>query len=118
VVENDQQVREAAVQLLEDLGYITAWAVDATGALKLIEDDPDRFDVVFSDVVLPGPMDGIDLLREVRQRVPSLPVIMATGYSGVLTESGSETFELLRKPYSIEALSQLIRKVQRQRLAP
>jgi len=61
---------------------------------------------------------GIDLLREIRQREPTLPVILATGYSGILTEIGSETFELLRKPYSIEALSQLIRKVQRQRLAP
>jgi CheY-like chemotaxis protein len=117
VVEDNQQVREAAVQLLEDLGYTTAWAADATSALKLIGDDPDRFDVVFSDVVMPGPMDGVDLLREVRRRVPALPVILATGYSDVLAQGGSETFEFLRKPYSIEALSQLIRKVQRRRLA-
>ncbi len=118
VVEDNQQVREAAVQLLEDLGYTTAWAADGTSALKLIEDDPDRFDVVFSDVVMPGPMNGVDLLREIRGRVPALPVILATGYSDVLAQGGgSQSFELLLKPYSIEALSQLIRKVQRQRLA-
>jgi signal transduction histidine kinase/CheY-like chemotaxis protein len=118
VVEDNQQVREAAVQLLEDLGYTTAWAADGTSALKLIEDDPDRFDVVFSDVVMPGPMNGVDLLREIRGRVPALPVILATGYSDVLAQGGgSQSFELLLKPYSIEALSQLIRKIQGQRLA-
>jgi signal transduction histidine kinase/CheY-like chemotaxis protein len=118
VVEDNQQVREAAVQLLQDLGYTTAWAADATSALKLVENDPDRFDVIFSDVVMPGPMDGMDLLRAVKQRVPGLPVILATGYSDALAQGGNEAFELLRKPYSIEALSQLIRKVQRRRLAP
>ena len=111
VVEDNQQVRESAVQLLEDLGYTTAWAADAASALKLIDADPDRFDVVFSDVVMPGPMDGVGLLRELRCRLPALPVILATGYSDILAEGGDETFELLRKPYSIEALSHLIRKV-------
>ena len=56
-------------QLLQDLGYETTWAANAVEALTLLEEDASRFDVVFSDVVMPG-MSGVELGREIRQRYP------------------------------------------------
>jgi hypothetical protein len=75
VVEDNIEVGQFATQLLQDLGYETIWAVNANEALELLEQDAKRFDVVFSDVVMPG-MSGIELGRELRQRYPSLPVVL------------------------------------------
>ena len=69
VVEDNRDVGEFSTQLLDDLGYRTMLAIDAKSALSLIQENPDRFDLVFSDVVMPG-MNGIDLGKEVRRRWP------------------------------------------------
>jgi len=87
VVEDNLEVGQFATQLLQDLGYETAWAANATEALDLLENNHTRFDVVFSDVVMPG-MSGIELGREIRQRYPALPVVLTSGYSHVLAEEG------------------------------
>ena len=68
------------------------------------------FDVVFSDVVMPG-MTGVDLAREIRRRHFDLPVVLTSGYSQVLSQNGSYGFELLQKPYSIEQLAAVLHKV-------
>jgi YesN/AraC family two-component response regulator len=65
---------------------------------------------VFSDVVMPG-MNGIDLARRIREEHHDLPVLLASGYSHVLAQNGTYGFELLQKPYSVEDLSRLLRKV-------
>jgi len=62
---------------------------------------------VFSDVVMAGEMDGVDLAREVRRRHPSLPVLLATGYAQTVERLGSE-FPILRKPYRLAELSQAV----------
>ena len=72
------------------------------------------FDVVFSDVVMPG-MSGIELGQEIRLRYPDLPVILTSGYSHVLAEEGRHGFELLQKPYAAEELSRVLRRVSRHR---
>ncbi|GJE43257.1 response regulator [Methylobacterium soli] len=87
---------------------------EAQSALVLLAEDELRFDVVFTDVVMPG-MSGIELGREIRRLYPGLPVVLASGYSTVLAEKGHDGFELLRKPYSVEAISRVLRKVIRQR---
>jgi len=110
VVEDNLEVGQFATQLLQDLGYETAWAANATEALDLLENDPTRFDVVFSDVVMPG-VSGIELGREIRQRHPSLPVVLTSGYSHVLAEEGRHGFELLHKPYAVEDVSRVLRRV-------
>ena len=66
--------------------------------------------MVFSDVVMPG-MNGIDLAQEIRRRHHDLPVVLTSGYSHVLAQNGTYGFELLHKPYSVEQLSRLLRKV-------
>ena len=109
LVEDNPDVGAFATQALEELGYRTVWAVDAEGALLELERIPFRFDVVFSDVVMPG-MNGVDLACEIRRRQPGLPVVLASGYSDVLAAEGSHGFELLKKPYSVADLSRILRR--------
>jgi signal transduction histidine kinase/CheY-like chemotaxis protein len=110
VVEDNAEVGTFAVQSLRDLGYVTVLATNAEEALVELQQDADRFDVVFTDVVMPG-MTGIDLAHEIRRQHHDLPVLLASGYSHVLAQNGTYGFELLHKPYSIENLSRLLRKV-------
>ena len=109
VVEDNTDVGTFATQTLAELGYVTVWAANAAEALIELERDADRFDVVFSDVVMPG-MNGIDLAQEVRRLHHDLPVVLASGYSHVLAQNGTYGFELLHKPYSVEQLSRILRK--------
>jgi PleD family two-component response regulator len=67
LVEDNTQVGEFARQLLDNLGYVATWAPNATAALQILEEDPSRFDTVFSDVVIPG-MNGVELDQEIRRR--------------------------------------------------
>ena len=108
VVEDNVEVGRFSTQLLQDLGYVTTWAANAGEALKLLE-EVDGFDVVFSDVVMPG-MGGVELGEEIRRRHPGLPVILTSGYSHVLAEEGRHGFELLHKPYAAEELSRVLRR--------
>ncbi len=110
VVEDNQDVGTFATQTLAELGYVTVWAANAQEAFAELAQDADRFDVVFSDVVMPG-MNGIDLAHEIRRQYHDLPVLLASGYSHVLAQNGTYGFELLHKPYSVEQLSRLLRKV-------
>jgi PAS domain S-box-containing protein len=108
LVEDNTQVGEFAKHLLEDLGYATTWAANAQAALRILETEASRFDVVFSDVVMPG-MSGVELGQEIRRRWPDLRVILTSGYSHVLAKGGARGFDLLHKPYSVEGLSQVLR---------
>jgi DNA-binding NtrC family response regulator len=109
VVEDNVEVGQFSTQLLQDLGYETTWAASADEALKLLS-EVSGFDAVFSDVVMPG-MSGVELGREIRRRHPGLPVVLTSGYSHVLAEEGRHGFELLHKPYAVEELSRILRKV-------
>jgi PAS domain S-box-containing protein len=110
VVEDNIEVGRFATQILEDLDYRTTLAANAEEALNKLGLDGGGFDVVFSDVVMPG-MGGIALAEELRRRLPKLPVVLASGYSHVLAENGAHGFELLHKPYSADQLSRVLRQV-------
>jgi two-component system NtrC family sensor kinase len=99
---------------LAELGYTTRLVGNAADALTELTRHADAFDVVFSDVVMPG-MTGIDLAREIRRRHFGLPVVLTSGYSQAVSQSGSDGFDLLQKPYSIEQLSRVLHKVGRWR---
>ncbi|MBL6081123.1 PAS domain S-box protein [Belnapia sp. T18] len=114
LVEDNTQVGEFARQMLEDLGHEATLAPNARAALKLLEEDAGRFDVVFSDVVMPG-MNGVELGREIRLRWPNVPIILTSGYSHVLANGGAQEFELLHKPYSVEGLSRALRSRRHER---
>jgi signal transduction histidine kinase/ActR/RegA family two-component response regulator len=109
VVEDNADVGSFAAQTLEELGYQPVLAHDAETALAELEEDASRFDVVFSDVVMPG-MSGIELGERIRQGHADLPVVLTSGYSHILAQDGAHGFELLHKPYSIEQLSRVLQK--------
>ncbi len=110
VVEDNVDVGTFSTQLLQDLGYETTWAASADEALKILSSDVERFQAVFSDVVMPG-MNGVDFGREVRRLYAGLPVILTSGYSEVLAHDHHHGFELLRKPYSIRDLSSVLNRI-------
>jgi PAS domain S-box-containing protein len=109
VVEDNPEVGEFSTQLLKDLGYQTVLARNAEEALKLLDEGPERFDIVLSDVVMPG-LDGVSLGREIRRRLPGLPFVLNSGYSHILADDESHGFDLLHKPYSVEELSKVLRR--------
>ncbi len=114
VVEDNRAVGEFAVQALGELGHETVLAGDAAAALAELANDAGRFDIVLSDVVMPG-MSGLDLADEIVRRHPGLPVILASGYSTVLAERGTNGVALLHKPYSLEDLARALRQAMRTR---
>jgi PAS domain S-box-containing protein len=109
VVEDNEEVGRFSTELLQDLGYATRRADNARQALALIAADQWAFDLVFSDVIMPG-MNGVELATLIRERHPHLPVVLTSGYSSVLAENSHHGFELIQKPYSVEALSRALRK--------
>ena len=112
VVEDNVEVGRFATQILEDLGHQITWVMNAAEALAHLADDSGRFDVVFSDVVMPG-MSGIELGQTVRERHPGLPVVLTSGYSHVLAQEGRHGFELVQKPYATGDLSRVLGRVAR-----
>ena len=114
VVEDNADVGQFATATLAELGYSTVYAENADAALAELEKDANRFDVVFSDVIMPG-MSGLDMAKIIRARHPRLPVVLTSGYSHVLAEQGSDGFELLHKPYSMDQVQRVLRKATRSR---
>jgi PAS domain S-box-containing protein len=109
VVEDNEDVGRFSTELLQDLGYSTRRADNARQALALIAADRSAFDLVFSDVIMPG-MNGVELATIIREQYPNLPVVLTSGYSSVLAENAHQGFELIQKPYSVEALSRTLRR--------
>jgi DNA-binding NtrC family response regulator len=109
VVEDNAEVAASTVDALDQLGFTTVLASNGLEGLREISNDADRFDVVFSDVVMPG-MTGIEMGREIRRLHGGLPVILASGYSHVLAADGTDGFELIHKPYSIDQVSRILRR--------
>ena len=110
VVEDNAEVGRFATEALAEVGYRAELAQNGQAALDLLAEDATRYDVVFSDVVMPG-MSGVELGHEIRRRHPGLPVVLTSGYSSVLAEGGTQGFELLHKPYSVDELAKFLRKV-------
>jgi CheY-like chemotaxis protein len=113
VVEDNASVGEFATELLGELGFQTSSASNAQEALLLLEQPGNHFDIVFSDVVMPG-MDGVEFGRQLRQRWPDLPVVLTSGYSHVLAAESDHGFPLLHKPYSVEALTRVLAEARSQ----
>ncbi|KYH02313.1 hybrid sensor histidine kinase/response regulator [Bradyrhizobium sp. DOA1] len=114
VVEDNLELANFAADGLTELGYSITLVDNATDALAELVVDADRFDVVFSDVVMPG-MTGLDLAKAVRERGIGVPVVLTTGYSQALSLEGAAGFDLVQKPYSIEELSRVLHRAARLR---
>jgi len=106
LVEDNPVVAEVSATMLRELGFEVELASDANAALRAINGDA-MFDLMFTDIVMAGQLDGIALARIVRQRRPNLPILLATGYSSAAIAARDE-FSILRKPYQIAQLSRAI----------
>jgi CheY-like chemotaxis protein len=107
LVEDNPDVATATAVLLEQLGYTVRNASNADSVLQLLEETDNTIDVILSDIVMPGKVDGLELARAVRQMRPGLPVLLATGYSDAVQNVRAE-FPILRKPYQIGELSRAL----------
>ena len=110
VVEDDDFVRASATAQLAELGYAVTGANSATQALGLPKEEP-GFDLLFTDVILPGGLNGRQLADEARKRAAGLPVQFASGYSGDIFAGGETGVQLIRKPYRRKDLAAKIRLV-------
>ena len=108
LVEDNPDVAEVTAALLQELGYRVLLADGAETALSNFA--AGNFDLVISDIVMAGPMDGLHLARELRRRNPQLPIMLVTGYSDTVA-LGDIEFPLLRKPYRLADLSRAVASI-------
>jgi len=112
LVEDNPEVAEVAARMLEELGHQVRTVGSGAAALAALADDQE-VDLVFSDIVMAGEPDGLGMARRVREVLPHVPILLATGYSEAAARIGDE-FPILRKPYKLGDLNRAIAE----RLAP
>lgn len=109
VVDDSADVADVTSSLFEHLGYETIYRESAEAALKLL-DAGAKIDLVFSDIVMPGTIDGVGLAREIRSRYPNLPIALTTGFSDA-ARAAPPNLKILRKPFDTEALRDFIHDI-------
>ena len=111
LVEDDVQVGDMVEAMLTDLGHAVVRAERPSEAMKILRRKL-PFDLLLTDLVMPGGKSGVDLAREAVKLRPGLPVILSSGYTGeTLSEATDAPWPLLAKPYSAEALARTIEGV-------
>ena len=110
LVEDNHQVAEVAVAFSPSTGMPSFHASTADEALARLHGDR-AFDLVFSDMVMPGELSGLDLAHRIQAQWPALPVLLATGYSDAANRATEEGYTLLTKPYQPDVLLAAIRSV-------
>jgi signal transduction histidine kinase/ActR/RegA family two-component response regulator len=116
VVEDDDNVAGLVLEMLNVLGYDPLRTSNAERALEALRSEV-QFDIVFSDMVMPGDMNGLDLVHQIVRDYPDLPVVLTTGYSAAASSAAAEGVRLLLKPYRIEALDTALKDALAQRPA-
>jgi PAS domain S-box-containing protein len=111
VVEDDMQVRKLTVSRLRKLGYHTDESADGATAIARLESG-EKFDLIFSDVIMPGGVTGYDVARRARELDSGIRVLLTSGYTEDVTDSGAGSdIPLLRKPYKLDALKAALKDV-------
>ena len=113
IVEDDLLVAELAAGMFEELGFEPIVSHSAREALEELAGG-ERPQVMFSDVVMPGGISGIELAHKVRTRFPELPILLTTGYSEDV--GGTHGFTILQKPYELDSLTRALAGVLRREL--
>jgi CheY-like chemotaxis protein len=110
LVEDDDEVAALVNEMLQHLGFTVTRAASAAAALGALANDR-RIDLVFSDIMMPGGMNGVDLAREVRKRRPELPVLLTSGYADASKRAAeAEGIAVLAKPYRLDLLAKATRE--------
>jgi signal transduction histidine kinase/DNA-binding response OmpR family regulator len=108
VVEDDASVLSLTVEMLQGLGYRIVTASDATQALAIMAAD-EPFDLLFTDVVMPGGLSGLELARQARASRPEMKILLTSGYVGENAATAQSEFALLDKPYERDQLAAQLR---------
>jgi PAS domain S-box-containing protein len=108
VVEDNAEVEEVAGLLLDQLGYRVFYVQSAAAALELLASG-EAIDLVFTDVIMPGELDGLALARRIKEEYPDVALLLTSGYAKALhtLEAG---LPLIRKPYQLQTLAHAIRE--------
>jgi two-component system NtrC family sensor kinase len=119
VVEDEPSVRAVAVEMLTDAGFSVLAAPDGPTALQLLREGVPA-DIIFSDVVMPGGMSGVDLAREASKLRPGVGVLLASGYAAeaLAKHGGAGEFELIGKPYDVDLVLGRITALAQRRPSP
>jgi PAS domain S-box-containing protein len=104
LVEDNPEVAHVTMSMLEQLGYQGHLVTDAESALEAMSKQ--SFDLIISDIVMPGSMDGLALARKIREELSSQPILLITGYSEAAAQTNSE-FTIMRKPFQLRELSRV-----------
>jgi CheY-like chemotaxis protein len=107
VVEDDPDLAALASDLVQSFGYSVALAHRAQAALELIQSG-EPIDLLFSDVIMPGGMNGVELAEEVHRRYPDLPILLTSGYSEAVENLDAKGLPFIAKPYRREDLRRRI----------
>jgi CheY-like chemotaxis protein len=113
IVDDRRDVGEVGEAMLTELGYSTRLVLDADEALTILASD-EKFDLLFTDLVMPGTLTGVALAREARRLVPELRVLVATGYAediADVTDVNGARFKVIQKPYRQADLAREVRQV-------
>ncbi|KQT82162.1 PAS domain-containing hybrid sensor histidine kinase/response regulator [Aurantimonas sp. Leaf443] len=114
VLEDDEAVRAYSVEVLRDLGYGVVEAGDGPAALRILAEQGERIDLLFTDVVLPGGLDGAEVTRRARAALPDLKVLFTTGYArNAIVHQGrlDPGVALLTKPFTYADLATRVRDI-------
>ena len=116
VVDDRPEVANTSRDMLESLGYTVHVACSGQEALDMQRANRDRWtpDLLFSDLIMPGGMNGFGLARELRKRLPDVRVLLTTGYAGAsdgINRDENSEFEILKKPYRFADLARRVRWV-------
>ena len=119
VVEDEPRVRDVTVARLTSLGYRVLEAGSGTAAMEVLRSHPE-VEVLFSDLVLPGELSGLDLAKRVQEVHPNVHVILTSGYSAELMSGWGEELDLqvLPKPYRQADLARIFREALQTPLPP
>ena len=109
LVEDNADVAEVGSDYLRQLGFRVRSVVNAQAAIAALRLDA-NVDLVFSDILMPGGMNGLDLAREIADRFPGIPVLLTTGYSASAQDAVRQGVVVLQKPYDLEGLRRNIRE--------
>ena len=116
-MEDNPAVAEVTTSYFQQLGYVVRQADSASDALELLAREP-KLDLAFSDILMPGGMNGLELGRTIRRLYPDMPVLLTTGLSTSAAEALQQGFALLQKPFDLAALERALLELYSARQKP
>ena len=110
VVEDEPLILMLAIEMIRDAGFEPLWASNADEAIRILESRGD-IRIVFTDINMPGSMDGIKLAQAVRGRWPPIKIIVTSGFSGGDLKLLPEGSQFIPKPYDADQISDALRSL-------